>query len=99
MTNLNLHSVLILSFSLYLGWCVCVCFCLGTVVPQLEQCQGAVLLWRRCTAGCGVFSSSTEAFLQTLKNTYTGRIPERGANLPETGVCGGGFFTFFIKCM
>ncbi|XP_058244535.1 rho family-interacting cell polarization regulator 1 isoform X1 [Hemibagrus wyckioides] len=54
------------------------------VVPQLEQCQGAVLLWRRCTTGCGVFSSSTEAFLQTLKNTYTGRIPERGANLPDT---------------
>ncbi|GAA6092094.1 rho family-interacting cell polarization regulator 1 isoform X1 [Tachysurus ichikawai] len=54
------------------------------VVPQLEQCQGAVLLWRLCTTGCGVFSTSTEAFLQTLKNTYTGRVPERGANLPDT---------------
>ncbi|XP_053479144.1 rho family-interacting cell polarization regulator 1 isoform X1 [Ictalurus furcatus] len=54
------------------------------VVPQLEQCQGAVLLWRRCTAGCGVLSTSTEAFLQTLNNTYTGRIPERGASLSDT---------------
>ncbi|KAB5574949.1 hypothetical protein PHYPO_G00214970 [Pangasianodon hypophthalmus] len=54
------------------------------VVPQLEQCQGAVLLWKHCTTGCGVFSTSTEAFLQTLNNTYTGRIPERGASLSDT---------------
>lgn len=91
MISLNLHSMLMPSFSLYSGWCVCMCVYLGTVVPQLEQCQGAVLLWRLCTTGCGVFSTSTEAFLQTLKNTYTGRVPERGANLPDTGVCGGGF--------
>lgn len=65
------------------GWCVCVC--LGAVVPQLDQCQGAVLLWSRCTAGCGVFSTSTEAFLQTLNNTYKDRIPDRGARLSDTG--------------
>ncbi|KAF5907650.1 rho family-interacting cell polarization regulator 1 isoform X2, partial [Clarias magur] len=54
------------------------------VVPQLEQCQGAVLLWRHCMAGCGVFSTSTEAFLQTLNNTYADRIPERGASFADT---------------
>ncbi|KAI5098239.1 protein FAM65A isoform X2, partial [Silurus meridionalis] len=53
-------------------------------VPQLEQCQGAVLLWRRCTTGAGVFSTSTETFLQTLNNMYTSRIPERGASLSDT---------------
>lgn len=80
-------------FLILFGWCMCVrtrvCVCLGTVVPQLEQCQGAVLLWRRCTTGCGVFSISTEAFLQTLNNTYTSRIPEKAASLSETGVSGG----------
>ncbi|XP_060779927.1 rho family-interacting cell polarization regulator 1 isoform X2 [Neoarius graeffei] len=54
------------------------------VVPQLEQCQGAVLLWKRCTTGCGVFNTSTEAFLQTLNNMYTSRIPEKGASLSDT---------------
>ncbi|KAM9480768.1 rho family-interacting cell polarization regulator 1 isoform 2-T4 [Clarias gariepinus] len=54
------------------------------VVPQLEQCQGAVLLWRHCMAGCGVFSTSTEAFMQTLNNTYADKIPERGANFADT---------------
>ncbi|XP_036417546.1 rho family-interacting cell polarization regulator 1 isoform X2 [Colossoma macropomum] len=54
------------------------------VVPQLEQCQGAVLLWRQCTDGCSVFSTSTETFLQTLNNTYANRLPERGAGLADT---------------
>lgn len=54
------------------------------VVPQLEQCQGAVLLWKRCMAGYGVFNTSTEAFVQTLNRYYTGRIPERGASLSDT---------------
>uniref|UniRef100_A0A3B4E4K7 FAM65 N-terminal domain-containing protein n=1 Tax=Pygocentrus nattereri TaxID=42514 RepID=A0A3B4E4K7_PYGNA len=54
------------------------------VVPQLEQCQGAVLLWRQCTDGCSVFDTSTETFLQTLNNTYANRLPERGAGLADT---------------
>ncbi|XP_066541282.1 rho family-interacting cell polarization regulator 1 isoform X2 [Hoplias malabaricus] len=54
------------------------------VVPQLDQCQGAVLLWRQCTDGCSVFSSSTETFTQTLNNTYASRLPERAASLAET---------------
>ncbi|XP_072550752.1 rho family-interacting cell polarization regulator 1 isoform X2 [Salminus brasiliensis] len=54
------------------------------VVPQLEQCQGAVLLWRQCTDGCSVFSTSTETFLQTLSNTYASRLPERGAGHADT---------------
>ncbi|XP_037396001.1 rho family-interacting cell polarization regulator 1 isoform X5 [Pygocentrus nattereri] len=60
------------------------CLCWGTVVPQLEQCQGAVLLWRQCTDGCSVFDTSTETFLQTLNNTYANRLPERGAGLADT---------------
>ncbi|TSS72706.1 Rho family-interacting cell polarization regulator 1 [Bagarius yarrelli] len=54
------------------------------VVPQLEQCQGAVLLWKRCTTGCDVFNTFTEDFVQTLNSYYTGRIPERGASLSDT---------------
>uniref|UniRef100_A0A8B9LN22 RHO family interacting cell polarization regulator 1 n=1 Tax=Astyanax mexicanus TaxID=7994 RepID=A0A8B9LN22_ASTMX len=54
------------------------------VIPQLEQCQGAVLLWRQCTDGCSVFSTSTETFLQTLNNTYASRLPERGSGYTDT---------------
>ncbi|XP_009291854.1 rho family-interacting cell polarization regulator 1 isoform X3 [Danio rerio] len=53
------------------------------VVPQLDQCQGAVLLWRQCTDGCGVYSSSAEAFLQALSDAYASRLPERGAGFTD----------------
>ncbi|XP_076847875.1 rho family-interacting cell polarization regulator 1 isoform X2 [Brachyhypopomus gauderio] len=49
------------------------------VIPQLDQCQGAVLLWKQCLDGSSVFSTSTEAFIQTLSNIYANRLPERGA--------------------
>uniref|UniRef100_A0A8B9LKN7 RHO family interacting cell polarization regulator 1 n=1 Tax=Astyanax mexicanus TaxID=7994 RepID=A0A8B9LKN7_ASTMX len=48
--------------------------------------RGAVLLWRQCTDGCSVFSTSTETFLQTLNNTYASRLPERGSGYTDTGV-------------
>ncbi|XP_052387506.1 rho family-interacting cell polarization regulator 1 isoform X1 [Carassius gibelio] len=54
------------------------------VVPQLDQCQGAVLLWRQCTDGCSIYSSSTEAFLQALSDTYASKLPERGAGFTDT---------------
>ncbi|XP_051580113.1 rho family-interacting cell polarization regulator 1-like isoform X3 [Myxocyprinus asiaticus] len=54
------------------------------VVPQLDQCQGAVLLWRQCTDGYSVYSTSTEAFLQALSNAYTSKLPERGAGFADT---------------
>nr|XP_055029740.1 rho family-interacting cell polarization regulator 1 isoform X4 [Misgurnus anguillicaudatus] len=54
------------------------------VVPQLDQCQGAVLLWRQCTDGCSVYSTSTETFIQTLINAYASRLPERGAGFSDT---------------
>ncbi|XP_073706534.1 rho family-interacting cell polarization regulator 1 isoform X2 [Garra rufa] len=54
------------------------------VVPQLDQCQGAVLLWRQCTDGCSVYNTSTEAFLQALSDTYASRLPERGAGFTDT---------------
>ncbi|XP_065139260.1 rho family-interacting cell polarization regulator 1 isoform X3 [Paramisgurnus dabryanus] len=54
------------------------------VVPQLDQCQGAVLLWRQCTDGCSVYSTSTETFIQTLSNAYASRLPERGAGFSDT---------------
>ncbi|XP_056334069.1 rho family-interacting cell polarization regulator 1 isoform X2 [Danio aesculapii] len=53
------------------------------VVPQLDQCQGAVLLWRQCTDGCGVYSSSAEAFLQALSEAYASRLPERCAGFSD----------------
>lgn len=54
------------------------------VVPQLDQCQGAVLLWRQCTDGCSVYSTSTEAFLQALSDAYASRLPERGVGFTDT---------------
>ncbi|XP_051953042.1 rho family-interacting cell polarization regulator 1-like isoform X2 [Xyrauchen texanus] len=54
------------------------------VVPQLDQCQGAVLLWRQCTDGCSVYSTSTDAFLQALSNAYASNIPERGDGFADT---------------
>ncbi|XP_058607801.1 rho family-interacting cell polarization regulator 1 isoform X1 [Onychostoma macrolepis] len=54
------------------------------VVPQLDQCQGAVLLWKQCTDGCSVYSTSTEAFLQALSDTYASKLPERGAGFTDT---------------
>uniref|UniRef100_A0A8C2JPV9 RHO family interacting cell polarization regulator 1 n=1 Tax=Cyprinus carpio TaxID=7962 RepID=A0A8C2JPV9_CYPCA len=46
--------------------------------------EGAVLLWRQCTDGCSVYSTSTEAFLQALSTTYASRLPERGAGFTDT---------------
>uniref|UniRef100_A0A8C2AAC8 RHO family interacting cell polarization regulator 1 n=1 Tax=Cyprinus carpio TaxID=7962 RepID=A0A8C2AAC8_CYPCA len=46
--------------------------------------EGAVLLWRQCTDGCSVYSTSTEAFLQALSATYASRLPERGAGFTDT---------------
>ncbi|KAI2653576.1 Rho family-interacting cell polarization regulator 1 [Labeo rohita] len=54
------------------------------VVPQLDQCQGAVLLWKQCTDGCSVYNTSTEAFLQALSDTYASKLPERGAGFTDT---------------
>uniref|UniRef100_A0A673WV44 RHO family interacting cell polarization regulator 1 n=1 Tax=Salmo trutta TaxID=8032 RepID=A0A673WV44_SALTR len=54
------------------------------VVPQLEQCQGATLLWQQCTDNGSVYSTSTEAFLTALAAAYTNRLPERGASLADT---------------
>ncbi|KAA0714938.1 Rho family-interacting cell polarization regulator 1 [Triplophysa tibetana] len=54
------------------------------VLPQLDQCQGAVLLWRQCTDGCSVYSTSTETFIQALSKTYASKLPERGAGFSET---------------
>ncbi|XP_014004537.1 rho family-interacting cell polarization regulator 1 isoform X3 [Salmo salar] len=54
------------------------------VVPQLEQCQGATLLWQQCTNDGSVYSTSTDAFLTTLAAAYTNRLPERGVSLADT---------------
>ncbi|XP_021453331.2 rho family-interacting cell polarization regulator 1 isoform X3 [Oncorhynchus mykiss] len=54
------------------------------VVPQLEQCQGATLLWQQCTDDGSVYSTSTDAFLTTLAAAYTNRLPERGVSLADT---------------
>lgn len=60
------------------------------MVPQLDQCQGAVLLWKQCMDGSSergsVYSTSTEAFLHALSNTYSNRLPERAASLADSGV-------------
>ncbi|XP_010882169.1 rho family-interacting cell polarization regulator 1 isoform X1 [Esox lucius] len=53
------------------------------VVPQLEQCQGATSLWRQCAYNGSVYITSTEAFLTTLVEAYTNKLPERGASLAD----------------
>uniref|UniRef100_A0A9J8D658 RHO family interacting cell polarization regulator 1 n=1 Tax=Cyprinus carpio carpio TaxID=630221 RepID=A0A9J8D658_CYPCA len=37
-----------------------------------------------CTDGCSIYSTSTEAFLQALSDTYASRLPERGAGFTDT---------------
>ncbi|TRY65526.1 hypothetical protein DNTS_029110 [Danionella cerebrum] len=54
------------------------------VIPQLDQCQGAVSLWRSCTEGCSVYNISSEAFLHTLRDAYAGRLPIRTAGFSDT---------------
>ncbi|KAJ8417920.1 hypothetical protein AAFF_G00227630 [Aldrovandia affinis] len=54
------------------------------VVPQLEQCQGALSLWKLSTeGGVDIYSASTEGFLHALGTTYVSRLPDRGAGLPD----------------
>ncbi|KAG5848487.1 hypothetical protein ANANG_G00098960 [Anguilla anguilla] len=60
------------------------------VVPQLEQCQGALSLWRLCTDGADVYNVSTEVFLRALGTAYASQLPEHGATLADTGCPGGG---------
>ncbi|XP_062860176.1 rho family-interacting cell polarization regulator 1 isoform X2 [Trichomycterus rosablanca] len=54
------------------------------VVPQLEQCQGAVSLWKQCMDGCNVFSTSNEDFLHKLSINYTEKLPKRAAGFADT---------------
>ncbi|XP_035275742.1 rho family-interacting cell polarization regulator 1 isoform X1 [Anguilla anguilla] len=54
------------------------------VVPQLEQCQGALSLWRLCTDGADVYNVSTEVFLRALGTAYASQLPEHGATLADT---------------
>ncbi|KAJ8003196.1 hypothetical protein DPEC_G00166880 [Dallia pectoralis] len=54
------------------------------VIPQLEQCQGATLLWQQCMYDGSVYSTSTEAFLTALVTAYANKLPERGASLADT---------------
>ncbi|XP_063053502.1 rho family-interacting cell polarization regulator 1 [Engraulis encrasicolus] len=57
------------------------------VVPQLDQCQGAVSLWKRCMAAGddgAVHCTSTESFLSALSTTYSSRLPERASSLADS---------------
>ncbi|XP_036399282.1 rho family-interacting cell polarization regulator 1 isoform X2 [Megalops cyprinoides] len=54
------------------------------VVPQLEQCQGALSLWKLCTDGASVYSATTETFLRALSTTYASQLPHHGASLADT---------------
>uniref|UniRef100_UPI003AAED331 rho family-interacting cell polarization regulator 1 n=1 Tax=Centroberyx gerrardi TaxID=166262 RepID=UPI003AAED331 len=54
------------------------------VIPQLEQCQGAVSLWQQCVGQGSVYSVSTETFLVTLATAYSAKLPERAANMADT---------------
>ncbi|XP_029008361.1 rho family-interacting cell polarization regulator 1 isoform X3 [Betta splendens] len=54
------------------------------VVPQLDQCLGAVSLWKHCVGQASVYSVSAESFLVTLCTTYGSTLPERAGSLADT---------------
>ncbi|KAM4619057.1 rho family-interacting cell polarization regulator 1 [Polymixia lowei] len=54
------------------------------VIPQLEQCQGAVCLWQQCVGRGSVYSVSTEDFLLALARAYSSRLPERAVSMADT---------------
>ncbi|KAK2841788.1 hypothetical protein Q5P01_011988 [Channa striata] len=51
------------------------------VIPQLDQCQGAVSLWQQCVGQGNVYSTSAESFLLTLSTAYSSILPERASSL------------------
>ncbi|XP_075998352.1 rho family-interacting cell polarization regulator 1-like [Genypterus blacodes] len=54
------------------------------VIPQLDQCQGAVSLWQKCVDDGDIFSVSAETFVATLERIYSTTLPERTANMADT---------------
>ncbi|KAM3836172.1 rho family-interacting cell polarization regulator 1-like [Diretmus argenteus] len=54
------------------------------VIPQLDQCQGAVSLWQQCVGQGSVYSVSTKIFLVTLATVYSSKLPDRAANMADT---------------
>ncbi|XP_048828311.1 rho family-interacting cell polarization regulator 1 isoform X2 [Brienomyrus brachyistius] len=54
------------------------------VVPQIQNCEGALSLWRRCIERARVYSTSVENFLKALACNYTGQLPERSRAISDT---------------
>uniref|UniRef100_A0A3B3R7V2 RHO family interacting cell polarization regulator 1 n=1 Tax=Paramormyrops kingsleyae TaxID=1676925 RepID=A0A3B3R7V2_9TELE len=53
------------------------------VVPQIQNCEGALSLWKRCIERARVYSTSVENFLKALACNYTGQLPERSRAISD----------------
>lgn len=59
--------------------------CSQTVVPQIQNCEGALSLWKRCIERARVYGTSVENFLKALAYNYTGQLPERSRAISDEG--------------
>ncbi|KAJ3595892.1 hypothetical protein NHX12_002304, partial [Muraenolepis orangiensis] len=54
------------------------------VIPQLEQCQGAVLLWQQCVGRGHLYHVTTEDLLTALRMLCFFKIPEKMVDTADT---------------
>uniref|UniRef100_A0A3Q3ELW4 RHO family interacting cell polarization regulator 1 n=1 Tax=Labrus bergylta TaxID=56723 RepID=A0A3Q3ELW4_9LABR len=54
------------------------------VIPQLDQCLGAVLLWQQCVGQGSVYRVSAESFLSALSTLYSNNLPQRASSMADT---------------
>ncbi|XP_034033169.1 rho family-interacting cell polarization regulator 1 isoform X2 [Thalassophryne amazonica] len=54
------------------------------VIPQLDLCRGAVLLWQQSVGQGSVYGVSAETFLASLVALYSIKLPERASNMADT---------------
>ncbi|KAG7278995.1 hypothetical protein CRUP_001936 [Coryphaenoides rupestris] len=54
------------------------------VIPQLEQCQGAVLLWQQCVGRGNLYHVTTESLLTALGMLCSFKLPEKMADAADS---------------
>jgi len=56
-----------------------------SVIPQLGQCQGAVLLWQQCVGRGNLYHVTTESLLAALGMLCSFKLPEKMADVADSG--------------
>ncbi|KAM7003108.1 rho family-interacting cell polarization regulator 1 [Tautogolabrus adspersus] len=54
------------------------------VIPQLDLCLGAVLLWQQCVGQGSMYRVSAESFLSALSTLYSNNLPQRASSMADT---------------